>query len=585
MIPNLNGVASELTTDDESQSIIADLQRRLAESEDTLEAIRRGDIDALVVGSSSAEHRVYTLESADRPYRVLIEQIQEGAVTLSVDGAVLYCNRRLSEMLGVPQERLIGQSLAFYLAPAEQDGFPGLLARASQQVLRVELVLRSSSGDPWPAYLSLSPLESDSGESLLCGVLSDLTQQKRVLRELSSANERLVAEIRQRELVEEALRQSQKMEAVGQLTGGLAHDFNNLLTGIMGSLQLMRKRVAQGRPEEVERFVDAALASADRAAALTHRLLAFSRRQTLDPKLVDPNHLIAGMEELIRQTVGPGVEFEVQVDGEVGTTLCDPHQLENAILNLAINARDAMPDGGRLVISTQHTVLESDFAAFRDMVPGRYTAIAVTDTGSGMSAETAARAFDPFFTTKPIGMGTGLGLSMIYGFAKQSGGQVRIHSRPGLGTTVRLYLPRQDSAAETETETADIPDLLRARLGETVLVIDDEATVRMLVVEVLRELGYAALEAHDGPSGLRELDGDHRIDLLVTDVGLPGGMNGRQVADAARTRRPGLKVLFITGFAESMVFGNRPIEEGMEVITKPFAIETLAARIQALIQV
>ncbi|HEX2801465.1 MAG TPA: ATP-binding protein, partial [Phenylobacterium sp.] len=386
-----------------------------------------------------------------------------------------------------------------------------------------------------------------------------------------------------RERAEEALRQAQKMEAVGQLTGGIAHDFNNLLAGISGSLELLEKRLTEGRLGGVERYITAAQSGARRAAALTQRLLAFSRRQTLAPKPVDLNRLIGGMEDLIRRTVGPTVEVEVRGAEGLWTTRADPSQLENALLNLCLNGRDAMaPDGGRLTIETANRWLDDQTAQACELAPGPYVALCVSDTGSGMSPEVMARAFDPFYTTKPLGEGTGLGLSMIYGFVRQSGGQVRIDSEVGRGTTMRLLLPQHAETAEeqAESETPAVPD---PGDGETVLIIDDEPTVRMVIVEVLEELGYAAIEAADGPSGLRILQSDTRIDLLVTDVGLPGGLNGRQVADAARQTRPELKVLFITGYAENAVVGDGRLKPGMEVITKPFVMATLAAKIRDLI--
>ncbi len=320
-------------------------------------------------------------------------------------------------------------------------------------------------------------------------------------------------------------------------------------------------------------------------SAISRRLAAssFLRRQTLDPKLVLVNRLVAGIDELLQRTVGPMITIRTVLPDAVGSILCDPNQLESALLNLAINARDAMPEGGQLTIETANTVVEQAFAIQHDMLPGPYVTISVADTGVGMTPEVVARAFDPFFTTKPLGEGTGLGLSMIYGFAKQSSGQVRLHSTEGLGTTVRIYLPSHHGldAAALEPETqAVVP---RAEPGEAVLVVDDEPVIRMLVVEVLEELGYAAIEAADGRSGLRQIEAGGRVDLLVTDVGLPHGMNGRQLADAARTRRPGLKVLFITGFAESVAVGNGTMEPGMDVMTKPFAMDALGAKIRTMI--
>lgn len=404
---------------------------------------------------------------------------------------------------------------------------------------------------------------------------------------LREANERLeqrlATGLTEREAIEETLRQSQKMEAVGQLTGGLAHDFNNLLTVISVNLELLEAQVAEGRFDELDRFIGAALGATGRAAALTHRLLAFSRRQTLDPKPINADRLVAEMQELVRRTVGPEIKVEVVGTPGLWPALADPNQLENALLNLCINARDAMPDGGRLTIETANVSLDESAAWGRDMTPGQYVALAVTDTGTGMTPDVIAHAFDPFFTTKPIGMGTGLGLSMIYGFAKQSGGQVRIHSAVDQGTTLRIYLPRHWEKARREPAQWDSSKSPRAGIGETFLIVDDEPMVRMAIATVLKGLGYAAIEASDGASGLKVLQTDERIDLLITDVGMPGGMNGRQLADAARLARPGLKVLFITGYAENAAIGDGQLEPGMHVLTKPFAMKVLANRIKAII--
>jgi PAS domain S-box-containing protein len=562
---------------------IRELEARLQVSEETLGAIRRGEIDALVVGQEE-EHRIYTLESADRPYRVLIEQIQEGTITLGRDGAILYCNRRLAGMLGLTQEQVIGQFLKPFVIAEDVPAFERLFNNARHTVARSELTLRAADGLQVPVYLSLSPLHADdSGATLVCGVLTDLTDQKLRLRELAETNARLTEEIAERGRIEEALRQSQKMEAVGQLTGGLAHDFNNLLTGITGALELLQARMAQGRIKDLDRYITAAQGAAKRAAALTHRLLAFSRRQTLDPKPIDMNRLVAGMEELIRRSMGPAIGVTTAPAEGLWTTLVDPSQLENALLNLCINARDAMPDGGTLVIETGNCWMDEHLARERELPPGRYVTLSVTDTGTGMPPDVIARAFDPFFTTKPIGVGTGLGLSMIYGFVRQSGGQVRIDSEVGCGTTVRLYLPRHYGEAGRPDLVPDLADAPRAGSHETVLVVDDEPTVRMLISEVLEGLGYTTIEAAEGASGLQVLQSNTRIDLLVTDVGLPGGINGRQVADAARIARPDLKVLFITGYAENSALSQGTLAPGMHVLTKPFTMETLASRIRDLI--
>ncbi len=401
--------------------------------------------------------------------------------------------------------------------------------------------------------------------------------------ELESALAALRVQMAERERVEDALRQSQKMEAVGQLTGGLAHDFNNMLTGISGSLELMQTRIGQGRTADLGRYISAAAVSAERAAALTHRLLAFSRRQTLNPKPTDVGALIDGMAELIHGTVGPAITVHRRHGPGLWTMLCDPHQLESALLNLVINARDAMPDGGTLIVQAANGTDDDTYA--RDLPHAdrlQFGVLSVTDTGTGMSPDVVARVFDPFFTTKPIGEGTGLGLSMVYGFVKQSAGHVRIASAPGQGTTIRLYLPRSHTQAAIP-DTAGRPDPLPpARAGETVLVVDDEPAVRMLVCEVLDELGYAFAEAADAREGMNVLRSLRPIDLLITDVGLPNGMNGRQLADAARRERPDLRVLFITGYAEKAALGPGGLGEGMEVITKPFGLHMLASKIREM---
>jgi len=426
------------------------------------------------------------------------------------------------------------------------------------------------------------------------GVLIDVEQRRAVEAERDRAaaalrllNETLEQRVedRTKELMrtEELLRQSQKMEAVGQLTGGLAHDFNNLLAGISGALDMIGIRLQQGRINDIDKYIVAAQGASRRAAALTHRLLAFSRRQTLDPKPTNVNALVSGMADLIQRTVGPSIEVETVGASGLWTVLVDPSQLENSLLNLCINARDAMPDGGRITIETGNRWLDIEAGRLHDVAPGQYLSLCVTDTGTGMSPDVIAKAFDPFYTTKPIGQGTGLGLSMIYGFAQQSGGQVRIYSEVGQGSTICIYLPRHYGEAEVHPDDdAKIP-IAFAQSGETVLVVDDEPTVRMLVTDVLEDLGYAAIEATDSSSGLKVLQSDVRIDLLISDVGLPGGMNGRQMADAARETRPDLKVLFITGYAENSAIGNGYLAPGMQVLTKPFAADVLAARVRELI--
>ncbi|WP_455923244.1 PAS domain-containing protein [Pseudomonas putida] len=399
---------------------------------------------------------------------------------------------------------------------------------------------------------------------------------------LAEANHRLQQEMQERERAEDALRHAQKMEAVGQLTGGIAHDFNNMLTGIIGSLDLMQRYIAAGRTDEIGRFTEAAVTSAHRAAALTHRLLAFSRRQSLDRKRLDPNHLVHSLEELLSRTKGEHIELSIRLAPDVWPVNTDANQLENALLNLVINARDAMPDGGQLRIETCNCTVNGQEPGLEALKPGDYVVLSVSDNGAGMSPAIQAKAFDPFFTTKPIGQGTGLGLSMIYGFAQQSGGQVSLDSTPGQGTCARLYLPRHLEQADPRPKPLAPQEVPLAQRGESVMVVEDDPAVRMLVLNVLDELGYHAHPAADAKTALPLLESGLRIDLLVTDVGLPG-LNGRQLAEIARQHRPGLKVLFMTGYAEKAAERHTFLAEGMDMVTKPFSIDLLANKIREMI--
>ncbi|CAG8866568.1 PAS domain-containing hybrid sensor histidine kinase/response regulator [Pseudomonas fluorescens] len=402
-------------------------------------------------------------------------------------------------------------------------------------------------------------------------------------RQLAEANERLQNEMFERERAEDALRHAQKMDAVGQLTGGIAHDFNNMLTGIIGSLDLMQRYIADGRASEIGRFTEAAVSSANRAAALTHRLLAFSRRQSLNRKPLNPNELIHSLIELFSRTKGDHIELKLQLAESTWRVSTDVSQLENALLNLVINARDAMPDGGELQIETANVYLDgSDITTLEPVKAGDYVMIAVSDNGTGMTPSVLAKAFDPFFTTKPIGQGTGLGLSMIYGFAQQTGGHVSLFSLPGQGTSVRLYLPRLHSTEPEKVLSSVVGEAPAAIAGETVMLVEDDAAVRMLVLDLLKELGYRAHEAEDAKSALPVLESDVRVDLLVTDVGLPG-MNGRQLAEIARQHRPELKVLFMTGYAGIAAERQGFLEEGMDMVAKPFSIDLLANKIRTMI--
>jgi signal transduction histidine kinase/CheY-like chemotaxis protein len=432
------------------------------------------------------------------------------------------------------------------------------------------------------------PRESESGFTGYVGLAVDITESRaaeQALLELNQSLEaRIDAAIAERERVEEALRQAQKMEAVGQLTGGIAHDFNNLLTVIGGNLDLAARRLGPSGDPAVLKAIGSAMTGADRAATLTQRLLAFSRRQPLAPRPIDPNALLAGMSDLLHRTLGETIEIETRLAAGLARIEVDPHQLESAILNLAVNARDAMTGGGRLVIETSAARLDDEQGADGERVtPGQYVAITVSDTGAGMNRDTLRRAVEPFFTTKEVGKGTGLGLSMVYGFVRQSGGQLRIESEEGAGTRVHIYLPRL-AAEPVEEEQAEAAAAPRGGGDETILVCEDDDDVRAYTVELLAELGYRVLEAADGAATLRLLeDADARVDMLFTDVVLPGAMSGAELANRARELRPGLKVLYTTGYARDAIVHEGRLDPGIELVAKPFAFAELATRVREML--
>lgn len=508
------------------------------------------------------------LES-ERRFRLLVEGVTDYAIyMLDPDGHITNWNAGAQHIKGYSAQEILGEHFSrFYAAEDVERGLPTKALETARKEGRYEAEgwrIRRDGSRFWASVVIDAIHETDGSLIGFAKITRDLTERREAELSLAAAQAELF--------------QSQKMEAVGQLTGGLAHDFNNLLTGIIGSLDMIRARISQGRVTELERYVATAHAAATRAGALTNRLLSFARRQTLDPKSVDVNRLVRGMEEFLRRTVGPHIRVQALLASDLPATVCDPNQLENAILNLCINSRDAMPNGGRLTITTSNVPIDQLARAESDMKPSPYVAIDVTDTGSGMSREVVARAFDPFFTTKPIGEGTGLGLSMVYGFAKQSGGQVKIDSEVDKGTTVRICLPSHDGGVEDDDDHPSGQVAQRPQIGETVLIVDDEPGIRMLVGEALEEMGCTAIEAADGAAGLKLLQSNVLIDLLITDVGLPGGINGRQMADAARKTRPQLKVLFITGYAESAVMG-KGLDAGMHLLTKPFTMEAIVTRI------
>ena len=409
-------------------------------------------------------------------------------------------------------------------------------------------------------------------------------EELRAARDILARNqdelEAMVAE-RTEELARanEHLHQAQKMEAVGQLTGGIAHDFNNMLTGIIGSLDIIRRRIAAGRLDDLQRFMDAATTSATRAAGLTQRLLAFSRRQSLDSKPVDVNSLIESLGDLIARTIGEQITLDLKLDACLPPGIADANQLESAILNLAINARDAMPEGGALTVRTTVAHLDAvEAAAMTDADAGRYVVVSVSDSGVGMAPELLDKVFEPFFTTKPLGQGTGLGLSMIYGFAQQSGGHVTIDSMVGEGTTVSIFLPAGDRIEDSAKDIVAAPQ----GHGQRVLVVEDDPSVRLLIRDVLEEVGYGAIEAGDGAAALPILASDTAIDLMISDVGLPG-INGRQLAETARAHRPDLPILFVTGYAENAAIRGDFLGTNMAMITKPFSLDDLGRKISEIL--
>ena len=540
-------------------------------------------------GTCTDIHDLKAMESALREseadYRAAAELNPQVAWTAQPDGQLDRVASRWREWTGVSG---LGDSWGRSLHP---DDLPHTVEAWTRSITTgvpydVEHRVMRLDGEVRWARSRAFPRRDEQGAILRWyGSTEDIHERKVAELELQSLNARLEQEVevrtRELRLAEESLRQAQKMEAIGQLTGGIAHDFNNLLTGIIGSLDLIKRRLQDGRTSGLDRYMDAASASAQRAAALTHRLLAFARRQSLDLKPTNVNGLVLGMEELLARTLGERIELRLELKPELWPAMADANQLESALLNLAINARDAMPEGGRLKVSTEHIHVDAlDSTLEAPPPPGDYVSISVADTGSGMAPEVVERAFEPFFTTKPLGSGTGLGLSMVYGFAKQVGGNVRIFSTPGQGTTVRLKLPRATSAAEVASKVADRP--LAPGRGETVLVVEDDPAVRMLVLDLMSELGYATLEAHDGPAAVPILQSDAAIDLLVTDVGLPG-LDGRKVADRARDARPDLPVLFITGYAQEAGVRSGFLDEGMDLITKPFAAEELAGKVTEML--
>ena len=493
-------------------------------------------------------------------FRILVEGVTDYALyMLDPQGRVTTWNSGAQRIKGYRADEVVGSHFSrFYTEEDRLAGEADRALRVASQEGRYETEaqrLRKDGTRFW-AHVIIDPIFGEDGELRgFAKITRDITEKKHAQEQLLTARAHLM--------------HAQKMEAIGQLTGGIAHDFNNMLAGIIGGLNLVKRRIEGGRYEEAIKFIEAAQTSANRAASLTSRLLAFGRRQSLDIKPVDVNAAISSMRILLDRTMGENVRIETKFDATELWASTDVSQLESAILNLAINARDAMVEG-LLTIETRQ-----DETAEPPMV-----SITVRDTGEGIPPDVLANVFEPFFTTKPLGQGTGLGLSMVYGFVNQSGGDVRIESEVGKGTAVILRLP--GSAREHSAEIAPSASIQADGLGKTVLVVEDDPQVRMLILEVLRDLNYSAIEASDPEQAIAALNKRHQIDLMVSDVGLPG-MNGRQLAEIARTGRPHLKVLFMTGYAADAAVRRDFLEPGMEMLTKPFGLDALTEKIREMI--
>ncbi|MEE7506033.1 ATP-binding protein [Methylobacterium mesophilicum] len=553
---------------------IRELEARLEESEETLAAIRRGDFDAVVVEGPNHERLVYTLENADLPYRALIEQMQEGAFTLALDGTLLYCNRRLAEMLGEPQERLTGRTLqAFVHRDVDLDR---LIRRAMDSPVREEIELHAAAGAESATFLSLSRFACQGDQPLLCGVLTDLTEQRRNMLALAEAHARLQSESAERERVEEALRQSQKLEAVGQLTGGVAHDFNNLLTVIKSSTDLLKRPAL---PEERRRrYVEAISDTVDRAAKLTGQLLAFARRQALKPEVFEVGASLRAVAEMLDSVTGARISVVAALPETPCYIRADLSQFETALINMAVNARDAMGGEGTLTLTLSG---DRPMPAIRGHAGSRSTfaAVSLSDTGIGIPADVLPRIFEPFFTTKEIGKGTGLGLSQVFGFAKQSGGDVDVSSSPGHGTTFTLYLPQAEDAPDVSAAPPSEENGLDGA-SLCVLVVEDNIEVGRFATQILEDLGHKTVWATNAEEALVEIEKiPFRFDAVFSDVVMPG-MGGIALARELQRRLPDLPVVLTSGY--SHVLAQEGIH-GFDLIQKPYSVDQLSHTLRKVV--
>ena len=534
-----------------------------------------------------------------------------GYLSAGPDGSIVTANATLAAWLGQEQEELVGKRFPDLLNIAGkiyyETHFAPLL-RMQGAFKEVALDMVRADGGSLPVLVNALERRDADGQVLFIRITvfnatdrrryeQELLQARRTAEEASEELRKLNLELEvrvaravdERLKAEESLRQAQKMEAIGQLTGGIAHDFNNLLTVILGGLDTIRRQLpalsASPVTERIERAVRMSVQGGERAATLTARLLAFARRQPLEPKPIDAGRLVTNLADLLQRTLGETIALETVTGAGLWRAHTDPNELENVLVNLAVNARDAMPCGGRLTIETSNAYLDEAYVAgiSEPVAAGQYVLIAVSDAGTGMTQETLAQAFEPFFTTKEVGKGTGLGLSQVYGFIRQSGGHIRVYSELGEGTTVKIYLPRLlGGAVGTELPTAS--SLAPIHGGpEQILVVEDHDELRTFSASILRELGYRVLEAANGPSALEILQAAQDVDLLFTDVVMPEGMDGRRLADEAQRRRPGIKVLFTTGYTRNAIVHDGRLDPGVELISKPFSFEALAAKVRQVL--
>jgi PAS domain S-box-containing protein len=543
------------------------------------------------------------IETAEELY----ESAPCGYLSTLPDGTIIRANQTFLTWIGMERQDLVGnkcfQDLLSVGAKIFYDTHFAPLLRMQGFVNEIAFDLTCADGRLLPVLANTVQKRDANSRPVVHRItLFNATDRRKYERELLLARqkaeqaseelrrlnetleERVAQEVAERPKAEEALRQAQKMEAIGQLTGGIAHDFNNLLTIIVGNIELLQRRLPEGT-DRLQRAATHAMEATRRAATLTQRLLAFSRRQPLDPKPIDINKLVAGMSDLLRRTLGEVVVLETVLAGGLWRAQADPNQLENAILNLAVNARDAMPDGGKLTIETANARLDEAYVeALAEPVPaGQYVLVAVSDTGTGMDKATMEKVFEPFFTTKEAGKGTGLGLSQVYGFVRQSNGHVRIYSELGEGTTIKIYLPRLIGSDEEPAEVSTRSPAMVRGAGETILVVEDEPDLRTYTTEALRDLGYRVLEAGDGRGALEIVEQHPEIELLFTDVVLAGGMNGRALSDEVSRRRPGLPVLFTTGYTSNAIVHHGRLDPGMHLIGKPFTYAELASKVRRML--